>query len=160
VNLFKVDFKELVMTELKLQLYGSLKAIFLHIDNHEKAFLAQFGLNIPRYFVLFHLNNKPGITNMDLSDLLLCTKSNTSRIVQGMIKDGYLTRLGHPDDGRSFQLYLSEKGKALFDEVQPAFNQKIVELMSLIDSDKIDPYLRVSQSIEHILASARQTPLL
>ena len=75
-----------------------------------------------------------------------------------MFKDGY-PAWGHQMTDAA-QLYLSEKGKALFDEVQPAFNQKIVELMSLIDSDKIDPYLRVSQSIEHILASARQTPLL
>jgi len=144
--------KEYRMTQAKQELYDSLKAIFLHIDNHERAFLAQFGLNIPRYYVLHHLYKKPGITNMDLSDLLLCTKSNTSRIVQGMLKDGLLTRLNHPDDRRSYKLYLSEKGEALYKRVRPVYKQQVNTLMSLIDSDKIDRYLEVSQSIESILA--------
>ncbi len=144
------------MSKTKIELYNTLKAIFLHIDNHEKAFLAEFGLNIPRYFVLHHLNNRPGINNMDLSERLLCTKSNTSRIVQGMLKDGLITRQYHPEDRRSYQLYLSESGKALFERVYPAFNQQINKLMSLIDSDKIDPYLEVIQSIETILAPTNE----
>ncbi len=143
------------MTPAKKQLFDSLKAIFLHIDNHEKAFLASFGLNIPRYFVLTHLNNKPGITNMDLCERLLCTKSNTSRIVQDMVKDGLIKRVGHPEDRRSFQLYLSGKGKSLYDQVQPAYDAQINTLMSLIDSDQLDLYLQVSQSIETILAPAK-----
>lgn len=146
------------MTQAKQQLYDSLKAIFLHIDNHEKAFLAEFGLNIPRYFVLHHLSAKPGINNMDLSDRLLCTKSNTSRIVQGMIKDGLIIRQEHPEDRRIYQLYLSEKGQALFEKVQPAYCEQISELMSQIDCDKLDLYLEVSQSIEKILAPSNQTP--
>ena len=144
------------MSKTKIELYNTLKAIFLHIDNHEKAFLAEFGLNIPRYFVLHHLNNRPGINNMDLSERLLCTKSNTSRIVQGILKDGLITRQYHPEDRRSYQLYLSESGKALFERVYPAFNQQINKLMSLIDSDKIDPYLEVIQSIETILAPTNE----
>lgn len=146
------------MEPTRKQLFDSLKAIFLHIDNHEKAFLADFGLNIPRFFVLSHLDKNPGITNMDLSDRLLCTKSNTSRIVQGMVKDALIQRIGHPEDRRSFQLYLTEKGKALFDQVQPAYTAQINALMSLIDDDKIDRYLEVSQSIETVLAPAKPLP--
>jgi len=146
------------MNQAKLELYGSLKAIFLHIDYHEKVFLGQFGLNIPRYFVLSHLSNKPGINNMELSDLLLCTKSNTSRIVQGMLKDGLITRQEHPEDRRSFQIFISEKGQSLFDEVQPAYNKQVTKLMSKIDNDKIDLYLEVSQSIEKILAPGKTNP--
>jgi DNA-binding MarR family transcriptional regulator len=147
------------MNQKKLQLYDSLKAIFLHIDYQEKLFLGQFGLNIPRYFVLSHLSNKPGINNMDLSDLLLCTKSNTSRIVQGMLKDGLITRKEHPEDKRSFQLFISEKGQALFEEVQPAYYKQVSELMSQIDNDKIDLYLEVSESIENILAPGKSKSL-
>lgn len=147
------------MDQEKLKLYNSLKAIFLHIDNHEKNFMGQYGLNIPRYFVLSHLSNKPSINNMDLSDLLLCTKSNTSRIVQGMLKDGLITRKEHPEDKRSYQLFISEKGQALFKKVQPAYYKQVSELMSQIDNDKIDLYLEVSHSIEDILAPDNSIPL-
>ena len=80
------------MEQVKFELYESLKSIFLHIDNHEKAFLAKFGLNVPRFYVLMHVQQNPGINYIVLSDLLLCTKSNTTRIVRGMQQDGLITR--------------------------------------------------------------------
>ena len=92
------------MSEKRLQLYGSLKATFLHIDNHEKAYLADFGLNVPRFYILLHVSHKPGINYIELSDLLLCTKSNPTRLIHGMIKEGMITRKVDPDDGRSLEL--------------------------------------------------------
>ncbi|NLE83988.1 MAG: MarR family transcriptional regulator, partial [Chloroflexi bacterium] len=99
------------MTQTRMQLYESLKAIFLHIDNHEKTYLSDYGLNVPRFYILLHISHKPGISYIELSDLLLCTKSNTTRVMQGMYKDGLVTRKNDPEDGRSYNLYLTEKGK-------------------------------------------------
>jgi len=107
------------MQQTKFKLYKSLKSIFLHIDNHEKAFLARFGLNIPRFFVLMHVENNPGINYIVLSDLLLCTKSNTTRVVRGMQKEGLINREMDPNDRRSYQLTLTEAGHDLFNRVYP-----------------------------------------
>src|SRR5665648_428668 len=110
------------MAHDKMVLYDSLKAIFLHIDNHEKALFSEFDLTLPRFYVLLHLSKHPGINFIDLSDLMLCTKSNTTRIVQSMQKDGLVQREVHPDDGRSFQLRLTPAGQAALDRVLPQYN--------------------------------------
>ncbi|MGI6250859.1 MAG: MarR family winged helix-turn-helix transcriptional regulator [Anaerolineaceae bacterium] len=133
-------------------LYESLKAIFLHIDNHEKAFLGKHNLTVPRFYVLIHINNHPGINYIDLSDLLLCTKSNTTRIVQGMLKDGLITRKADPDDGRSYRLGLSVKGQALLDQVLPEYERFVNKLMSPLKAHEINRYTKVSQHIESTLA--------
>lgn len=140
------------MGSRRMVLYESLKAIFLHIDNHEKAFLSQYGLSLPRFYVILHIYNHPGINYIDLSNLMLCTKSNTTRVVQGIQKDNLVIRKSDPADGRSFQLYLTETGKALFERVYPAYLNQVDQLMSQFTDTELEHYTMVSQHIESTLA--------
>lgn len=140
------------MSQKKMHLYESLKAIFLHIDNHEKTYLSNQGLNIPRFYILLHVSHNPGINYIDLSDRLLCTKSNTTRVVQGMVKDGFITRHNDPNDRRSYQLYLTEKGANLLSRVYPGFVKQIESLMSCFNEQETSQYLEVSQHIESSLS--------
>jgi len=140
------------MSQMKMHLYESLKAIFLHIDNHEKTYLSKHGLNIPRFYILLHVAQNPGINYIDLSDRLLCTKSNTTRVVQGMVKDGLVTRNNDVNDRRSYQLYLTEKGSNLLARVYPGFINQIDSLMSCFNEQEASNYLEVSQHIESSLS--------
>ena len=140
------------MSQMKMNLYESLKAIFLHIDNHEKTYLSDHGLNIPRFYILLHVSHNPGINYIDLSDRLLCTKSNTTRVVQGMVKDGLITRQNDPNDGRSYQLFLTETGSDLLARVYPGFVNQIDSLMSCFNEQEASQYLEVSQHIESSLS--------
>lgn len=140
------------MSQDRIKLYESLKAIFLHIDNHEKAYLTRFGLNIPRFYVLIHIAHNPGMNYIDLSDRLLCTKSNTTRIMQGMLKDDLITRHSDPKDGRSFQLFLTEKGNTLLERVYPGFVDQVNQLMSPFTKEEIQTYLKVAYHIESTLS--------
>ncbi len=147
------------MQQTKFELYKSLKSIFLHIDNHEKAFLARFGLNVPRFFVLMHVEKNPGINYIVLSDLLLCTKSNTTRVVKGMQKDGLVHRELDPNDRRSYQLTLTKAGHALFENVYPDYNKLVDGLMSKLDKAKLENYLTASSEIENTLTPNRAEPV-
>ncbi len=140
------------MSQMKMNLYESLKAIFLHIDNHEKTYLSDHGLNIPRFYILLHVSHNPGINYIDLSDRLLCTKSNTTRVVQGMVKDGLITRQNDLNDRRSFKLFLTEKGSDLLARVYPGFINQIDSLMSCFNEQEASHYLEVSQHIESSLS--------
>lgn len=147
-----------MMQQTKFDLYNSLKSIFLHIDNHEKTFLAQFGLNIPRFFVLMHLEKNPGINYIVLSDLLLCTKSNTTRVVRGMQKEGLINRENDPSDRRSYQLTLTKAGHDLFNRVYPDYKMLVDGLMSRLDKAKLEDYLKASSEIENTLTPNRAEP--
>jgi len=140
------------MAPERMVFYESLKAIFLHIDNHEKAFLNRFNLSIPRFYALVHIHNHPGINYIDLSDLMLCTKSNTTRVVQGMQKDGLVLRKMDPADRRSFQLSLSQSGNALFQKVYPEYVALVDSLMSLFSDEELERYALASNHIENTLA--------
>jgi len=149
-----------MMQQVKFELYESLKSIFLHIDNHEKAFLARFGLNVPRFYVLMHVEKNPGINYILLSDLLLCTKSNTTRVVRGMQTEGLINREVDPNDRRSYQLTLSKAGHDLFNRVYPDYKKLVDKLMSMLDKTKLEDYLKASSEIENTLTPNRAEPLL
>ena len=136
----------------KIILYKSLKAIFLHIDNHEKALFTQYDLSVARFFALMHIHDNPGINHMELSDLMLCTKGNTTRIVAGLQSDGFITRDANPKDGRMYQLTITPKGEALYDRVHPEYLQQINQLMSLFTPTELEDYAIVSRDIESRLA--------
>ena len=148
------------MQQVKFELYESLKSIFLHIDNHEKAFLARFGLNVPRFYVLMHVEKNPGINYILLSDLLLCTKSNTTRVVRGMQTEGLINREVDPNDRRSYKLTLTEAGHDLFNRVYPDYKKLVDRLMSMLDKAKLEDYLRASSEIENTLTPKRAEPIL
>ncbi len=148
-----------MMQQTKFELYKSLKSIFLHIDNHEKAFLAQYDLNISRFYILMHVENNPGINYIVLSDLLLCTKSNTTRVVRGMQKDGLINREVDHNDRRSYRLTLTKAGHELFTRVYPDYKKLVDGLMSMLDKEKIDGYLKASSEIENTLTPNRAEPI-
>lgn len=148
-----------MMQQTKFELYKSLKSIFLHIDNHEKAFLAQYDLNISRFYILMHVENNPGINYIVLSDLLLCTKSNTTRVVRGMQKDGLINREVDHNDRRSYRLTLTKAGHELYTRVYPDYKKLVDGLMSMLDKEKIDGYLKASSEIENTLTPNRAEPI-
>jgi DNA-binding MarR family transcriptional regulator len=141
----------MIKQENGCRLYYSLKSIFLHIDNHEKLLLAQFNLSIPRFYMLMHIYDHPGINYIDLTELMLCTKSNTSRVVSAMQRDGLVERSVNPEDRRSFHLYLTERGSHLFKEVYTTYQEHIKQLLAKFSEDQLQSYTAVSAHIEEVV---------
>jgi DNA-binding MarR family transcriptional regulator len=145
--------KKTHMLNERRKLYNSLKSIFLHIDNQEKLLLSKFNLTVPRFYVLMHIHNTPGINYIDLSELMLCTKGNTTRVVQSMYKDGLVARSENKEDRRSYHLHLTNKGETAYKEVFTAYLDHINNLMSKINEDQLQTYTDFSNNIKHTLTS-------
>ena len=142
------------MNEEARNLYFSLKSIFLHIDCQEKGLLAEFDLTVPRFYILMHLNDHPGLNSIELSDLMLCSKGNISRVVRAMQDENLLTRQINATDHRSYHLYLTQKGLELFKEVNAAYQKHIDELLAKLPEDQLSTYSAVSNHLEKAFAPA------
>jgi DNA-binding MarR family transcriptional regulator len=130
------------------ELYQSMKSIYLHMDNGEKTLFSKFGLTSSRFFILKHIYNNPGINYIDLSELMLCTKGNVTRVIQGMLQENWVNRLENPEDRRSFQLFLSKTGTLKFKEVNSAYQDYITGLLSKLNEDQLRHLSEASSSIE------------
>jgi DNA-binding MarR family transcriptional regulator len=140
--------------EIYHSLYQSMKSLSLHLDDGERSLFSRFGLTTSRFYILKHINNHPGISYIVLSELMLCTKGNISRIVQGMLEDCLINRLENPRDRRSFQLFLTKTGESLFEEVNAAYQDYILSLLSKMNEDQLETFAEATSSIENRLSNA------
>jgi DNA-binding MarR family transcriptional regulator len=107
-------------------LYNLLKELFFILDDGDRQLFGRYNLTVPRVFALLHLGEQPGMSLSQLSDMMLCDKSNITRIIKGMEGDGLVRRQPHESDGRTLRLHLTEKGESVRTEVlasHAAYNQ-------------------------------------
>jgi DNA-binding MarR family transcriptional regulator len=55
-------------------------------------------------------------------------------------------------DGRVNRLFLTAKGRAVFDEVVPAHDKLIVRLLEVLDQDEQRTLLRLLRKVDHALS--------
>jgi DNA-binding MarR family transcriptional regulator len=105
------------------QIYDILMENYLLLAESDRQFFARFHLSQVRYFALLHISQYPEISLTELSKKLLCTKGNTTRIIQGMVTDGFLTVTKDQDDKRAMKLKLTEKGMDVYQQVRREFDE-------------------------------------
>ncbi len=66
-----------------------------------------------QYEFLYLVAHNEGITQKEISQLLLVNKSTTAKAVKSLTSLGYVRKEQIPEDKRSDRLYLTEKGKLL-----------------------------------------------
>ncbi len=77
---------------------------------------AEYQLDMSEYEVLLHLNEHPDrrIAMTELADLVLLTPSGVTRLVDRLVKRGYVERSPCPEDGRRQHAVLTREGRKMF----------------------------------------------
>ncbi|GJM40353.1 MAG: MarR family transcriptional regulator [Ardenticatenaceae bacterium] len=101
-------------------LYNLLKTTFILLDDGDRRLIGQFDLSPTRYYALRHISENPGLSSSELSDHLLCDKSNVTRIVKGLESTGYIVRKPHESDGRTLRLFLTDRGEIVCEQISEA----------------------------------------
>lgn len=102
-------------------LYSALvKTIFL-VDDTNQRFFEQFGLGTTRFYALIHIADNPGISMSLLSERLLCSKGNTTRVVRSLETAALIERVEDSQDSRAVRLFITPPGKAMLEKIIPAY---------------------------------------
>lgn len=80
-----------------------------------------YGLARPEFVVIYSLGLKEGVSARDIGISYGFPKTSLSRAIGKLRKLGLVRRAPNPADKRSYLLYLSEKGRALYEKTLPAF---------------------------------------
>jgi DNA-binding MarR family transcriptional regulator len=95
--------------------------------------LRSYGLNKAQFDVLAHVGAAEGCKQKELGASLLVTKGNVSHLVDQMERRGLISRR---QEGRTNRLYLTEEGRRLFEEVVPAHEDLVHQLMSALREEE------------------------
>lgn len=80
---------------------------------------------------------KEGSTPKELSDMTFKDKPNTNRILEKLIIKGLVVRKAHPVDKRAFQIFLTEDGWALREQLIPRVKQLLAKATAGIEQQKV-----------------------
>jgi MarR family transcriptional regulator, organic hydroperoxide resistance regulator len=77
------------------------------------------GVGIGQWAVLLFLWARDGMSQADLSRVVAIEPPTMVRTIDRMVRDGLVTRVADPADGRISRIHLTERGRALRDELVP-----------------------------------------
>ncbi len=96
------------------------------------------GLIAPHFSVLSHLINRgDGATPIDMARAFQVPKTSMTHTLKGLEKGGYVTLRPNPQDGRSKQVWLTDKGRDLRNGTLQAMAPEMLKLVSEFDTDRL-----------------------
>ncbi|MCP3031595.1 MarR family transcriptional regulator [Halobacillus sp. A1] len=120
----------------------------LKLTGYIKSKLAPYGLAPEQNLIMMLLWEKDGWTQNQLAHQLDKDKTNIARMASSLEKKGFITRRFCTDDRRSLELYLTDSGRALKEEVLPVaevFNDVVTEGISDEELEQLDRLLTKMQ---------------
>lgn len=122
----------------RARLYDIIKESFLLLDFGDRQFLEQFDLTVPRYYALVHIATEPGLSPSQLSRYMFCDKSNVTRLVQSLEREGLLERRPHAIDGRVQCLYLTAAGEKRYAAVAEAHAWYVGNRLAALETGQVE----------------------
>jgi len=113
----------------------------------------RYGLDIPEWRVLATLGFRGDACSAQY--IAHCTrthKSTISRAVTALLTRRLLERVENEDDRREYQLRMTRKGKALYEELIPRLKRKEQEILSCLSAQERKDFARVLGKIERSLS--------
>lgn len=129
--------------------YHALSRAFIEMDTGDKRFLAalsaaasasdDYTLTIPHFWALNHLEPEDGRTMAELAQLLICDRSNVTKIVDKLEELGWARRAPVTGgDRRYIRVVLTPAGRATGERVRVAHNEWVRRRFAVFSPAQLD----------------------
>jgi DNA-binding MarR family transcriptional regulator len=125
-------------------------AYLLNVDLIEK--LRSEGINLARWRILAVLAMGDGITISEIIERAMMEQSALSRVLMTMEEEQYVRRVPRRDDARYVEVFLTERGRALFNVLDPIVRRRQTRLLKDFTPQEIDAAFTLMQRLIHNLA--------
>jgi len=92
-----------------------------------------------------------------LSEWMSLATSTMTRIVDNLVRDGYIARAHDPQDRRVVQVSLTEKGGQLFQAIMESYHEYHRKIVESIPAEELH---QVVESLTMLIEAIKKTPLL
>ncbi len=116
---------------MKRDFHGSLGMSMTFITRTRRAALTgklPYGFPSPMYEIAKYISKNPGVSQDAVTDMLRYDKATVARDTQKLEKLGYLRRVRSEKDRRQYELYLTDSGEQLAEEVRQVIRAWVKQL--------------------------------
>lgn len=78
-----------------------------------------FDITVDQWLILKNLSENELMSQAEMAQILFKDQPTLTRIIDILTKKGYVERVPHPNDRRSFQLVLTQSGAEKVEELKP-----------------------------------------
>ena len=110
------------------------------------------GINIARWRILAVLAMGDGITSSEIIDRAMMQQSALSRVLMTMEAEEYVRRVPRRDDGRYVDVFLTEKGRALFNSLDTVVRRRQNRLLKGFSPQETEAAFAVVRRLSRNLA--------
>ncbi len=105
--------------------------------------LLKRGITRVQWITMYYLNKYESLTQIELCEKLNVKPSSVVRLIDRMERDELIKRLKNPDDRRSYNITLSEKGNMFWSEVESEGEDMSKLFMKDINKDDLEVFKTV-----------------
>lgn len=116
----------------------------------------RIGVSGPQRLVLRIVGGRPGVVPSELAELMHLDRGSLSGILERLVAQRLLARKPHPEDGRSVQLQLSARGRALAEETAGTVEACVRRALASLPSSKVDAARQVLEAVARELEVEHQ----
>lgn len=125
-------------------------AHLLNNDLVEK--LRREGINVARWRILAVLAMGDGITISEIIDRAMMQQSALSRVLMAMEEEEYVRRVPRREDARCVEVFLTERGRALFHSLDPVVRRRQSRLLKDFTQQQVDAAFALLRRLTHNLS--------
>ena len=118
-------------------------------------FFSQFGLTDVQFNLMellhYQSGKEGGLSQAQLSDMMLVNRANITSLVDRMEKAGLETRNAHSNDRRFNIVKLTTKGKNLFEKVEPSYLEQVRKIMASLDESELKKLMIMLEKVRRTL---------
>src|SRR5262245_63764 len=118
-------------------------------------FFSRFGLTDVQFNILMILkeHGEEGLSQQQLSEHLIVTKSNVVGLVDRLERSGYVRREAHPSDRRFNQIVISPKGDKIKSRVEQAYFKEVDKMMNVLTAPEKKAVIKAMERIRHYIVN-------
>ena len=138
--------------------FGELLSVMIRsfgaFERHE---IFSCGVTMSQCSTILAIGKAKTMTMNGLSDWMHLATSTMTRIVDNLVRDGYVERAQDPQDRRVVRVALTEKGEQLFEFIMKIYHEYHRKIVDNIPTGELH---KVVESLKLLIEAVKKTPLL
>ena len=116
-------------------------------------FFSQFGLTDVQFNILMILkeHGSAGLSQQELSEHLIVTKSNVVGLIDRLERSGYVKRMSHPSDRRFNQIVLTSRGRKLELKIEESYFTEVDKMMNALSNQQKGAVIQAMERIRQYI---------
>jgi len=104
---------------------------------------SEFEFTLPRFDLMAQLDREPnGLRLSELSKRMMVTNGNLTGLVDRLIEEGYVRRVGDPSDGRASVVRLTKSGSETFKKIAAVHEAWLATLFDGLSADATERLMK------------------